>query len=84
MRLKLPRHVGRQDGVLEHGEVVAEIPNAALTDDAPCTSVTRAVEPRSIAKCGAYTLGDSADLRPSSSACLGAEHLFEALGVAAV
>jgi len=68
--------------VLEHGEVVAEIPNAALTDDAPVYKrpLARWEPPVDREMPERIRLGDSADFTASSSACLGARTFVRSAG----
>ena len=73
--------------VLQHGEVVAEIPNEALTDDAPVYK--RPLErweppvPREMPE--HIKLAETCDLTAQSQAAAGQpEHLRQALGLAAV
>ncbi len=73
--------------VLQHGEVVAEIPNAALTDDAPVYKrpLARWEPPVETREAGAHqTRPGRRSHRPTQSIAGQPEHLLQALGVAAI
>ncbi len=74
--------------VLEHGKVVAEIPNAALTDDAPLYQASAgalgAAGPARDSR-QRITLGQKAEFSAESETLAGQpEHLLQALGISAV
>jgi phosphoribosylformylglycinamidine synthase subunit PurL len=66
-----PRHRPPKMRVLEHGKVVAEIPNAALTDDAPLYKrpLARWEPPVAARNAGAHPLGEKPTSPMSSSVC---------------
>jgi phosphoribosylformylglycinamidine synthase II len=72
--------------VLEHGKVVAEIPNAALTDDAPVYKRPLARwEPPVGRECRSISNSPRVETsRPAQAFAGEPEHLLEALGLAAV